>query len=53
MDDFKWLKPEPSPNWAVLPEAERIQERVWIDIGRPEPDRDAEMILSAVGIDER
>jgi hypothetical protein len=23
IDDFKWLKAEQSPNWRVLPEAER------------------------------
>ncbi|KAI2777662.1 TBCC-domain-containing protein [Daldinia loculata] len=29
VDDFKWLKTEPSPNWAVLPEDKRIPEDVW------------------------
>lgn len=32
VDDFKWLKSEHSPNWEVLPEAERVQERAWNDI---------------------
>lgn len=32
VDDFKWLKAEPSPNWSILPEAERIKEDVWITV---------------------
>jgi hypothetical protein len=24
VDDFKWLKPEPSPNWSKLPSEERL-----------------------------
>ncbi|KAI0849374.1 TBCC-domain-containing protein [Daldinia vernicosa] len=31
VDDFKWLKTEPSPNWAVLSEEKRIPEEVWKD----------------------
>lgn len=34
VDDFKWLKSEHSPNWEVLPEAERVEGRVWNDIRR-------------------
>ena len=29
VDDFKWLKTEPSPNWTVLDEASRIPDNVW------------------------
>ncbi|KAJ4293009.1 hypothetical protein N0V88_005673 [Collariella sp. IMI 366227] len=29
VDDFKWLKATPSPNWSVLPEEEAIPEEVW------------------------
>ncbi|KAK7755431.1 hypothetical protein SLS62_002659 [Diatrype stigma] len=32
VDDFKWLKSEPSPNWCVLPENKRIPETVWRDV---------------------
>lgn len=32
VDDFKWLKSEHSPNWEVLPEAERVQGLVWSNI---------------------
>lgn len=29
VDDFKWLQAEQSPNWAVLDEPDRVEERVW------------------------
>ncbi|KAI1385944.1 TBCC-domain-containing protein [Hypoxylon trugodes] len=29
VDDFKWLKTEPSPNWSILPEESRIPADVW------------------------
>ncbi|KAI0127643.1 tubulin binding cofactor C [Xylariales sp. AK1849] len=29
VDDFKWLKTEPSPNWNVLPEEKRLPEELW------------------------
>ncbi|KAL5114377.1 hypothetical protein ACEQ8H_007726 [Pleosporales sp. CAS-2024a] len=29
IDDFKWLKVEPSPNFSLLVESERIKEDVW------------------------
>ncbi|KAF2011768.1 TBCC-domain-containing protein [Aaosphaeria arxii CBS 175.79] len=29
IDDFKWLKSEPSPNYSVLVPDERVQEKVW------------------------
>lgn len=29
IDDFKWLKAEPSPHFSLLPKADRIQEDVW------------------------
>ena len=25
IDDFNWLSLEPSPNWSILPEDERVQ----------------------------
>lgn len=34
VDDFKWLKNEPSPNWSVLPEEKRVPADVWSkDVG--------------------
>ncbi|KAB2102676.1 hypothetical protein AG0111_0g9384 [Alternaria gaisen] len=29
IDDFKWLKAEPSPHFNILPAAERVSEEVW------------------------
>jgi len=29
VDDFKWLKSEPSPNWSVLPQNERLEDNFW------------------------
>ncbi|KAI9708429.1 MAG: hypothetical protein M1820_003889 [Bogoriella megaspora] len=31
VDDFNWLQAEHSPNWRVLPEAERADEKIWKD----------------------
>lgn len=31
IDDFKWLKMEPSPHFSILPEAERVSDGVWRD----------------------
>ncbi|EPE02387.1 tubulin-specific chaperone c [Ophiostoma piceae UAMH 11346] len=49
VDDFKWLRAEPSPNWSVLPEAERLPESVWTDAVRG-TGRSTEDVLKAVGI---
>lgn len=32
IDDFKWLKAEPSPNFRILEEEERVGESVWRDV---------------------
>lgn len=32
VDDFKWLKSEPSPNWSTLPVNERLQENIWTTV---------------------
>ncbi|PSN62554.1 TBCC-domain-containing protein [Corynespora cassiicola Philippines] len=31
IDDFKWLKAEPSPHFSILPASNRIEESVWKD----------------------
>lgn len=31
IDDFKWLKVEPSPNFSVLAESQRVKDEVWRD----------------------
>ncbi|KAF2466742.1 tubulin-specific chaperone c [Lindgomyces ingoldianus] len=32
IDDFKWLKSEPSPHFSLLPASDHIKEEVWKDI---------------------
>lgn len=29
VDDFKWLKNEPSPHWKLLPDSKRVDGSVW------------------------
>ncbi|KAL1602672.1 hypothetical protein SLS60_006090 [Paraconiothyrium brasiliense] len=51
IDDFKWLKVEPSPHWSILPESERVLQR---EIGRDylysRNQDDPSDILRAVGV---
>lgn len=48
VDDFKWLKIEPSPHWKVLVESERIGESVWREIVPGKPGIGVEDVLAAV-----
>ncbi|OJJ48647.1 hypothetical protein ASPZODRAFT_130751 [Penicilliopsis zonata CBS 506.65] len=32
IEDFKWIKPEPSPNWSLLNQSECVPEEVWAEI---------------------
>ena len=50
VDDFKWLKAEPSPNWSELPEEKRVGEKVWTDVVPGGPTVGVEEILTAVGL---
>ena len=50
VDDFKWLKSEPSPNWKTLPEQDRIKESIWTDLVPGGPEHGLEDILQGVGI---
>ncbi|ETN46618.1 uncharacterized protein HMPREF1541_00804 [Cyphellophora europaea CBS 101466] len=50
IDDFKWLKSEPSPNWSVLPVGERVPEETWREVVPGGPGWRTEDILKAVGI---
>ncbi|TDZ46862.1 Tubulin-specific chaperone C [Colletotrichum trifolii] len=50
VDDFKWLKSEPSPNWSVLPEEERLANEIWTKTVPGERGKDLHDILKAVGI---
>jgi hypothetical protein len=48
IDDFKWLKAEPSPNFCILAEAQTLGEEVWRDKVQGGEDGDLEDILRAV-----
>ncbi len=51
VDDFKWLRADqPSPNWCVLPEADRLPETVWTDVVAGELGLGTEDVLRAVGL---
>lgn len=50
VDDFKWLKAEHSPNWSVLPEAQRLSEDIWTKTVPGGRGLGLEDILGAVGI---
>ncbi|KAK5130075.1 hypothetical protein LTR08_002508 [Meristemomyces frigidus] len=50
VDDFKWLKSEPSPNWSVSDVAHRVLETDWRDIVSGGTEVDAGEILRAVDV---
>ncbi|KAH6651991.1 tubulin binding cofactor C-domain-containing protein [Truncatella angustata] len=50
VDDFKWLKSEPSPNWSILTEDKRVAADVWSkDVGG-NPSLSTDGILRKVGL---
>lgn len=53
VDDFKWLRSDASPNWSVLPEAERLPETVWTNSVAGGAGLSTEDVLSAVGIGKK
>lgn len=50
VDDFKWLKASESPNWAVMPEADRLPEDVWTEVVPGRPGASVEETLATVGL---
>ncbi|KAF2764301.1 putative tubulin-specific chaperone c [Teratosphaeria nubilosa] len=52
VDDFKWLKSEPSPNWRVLQPQSRVRDEVWRDVVRGGPETGLQEILKAVNLPE-
>ena len=48
MDDFKWLKSEPSPNWSVLDMPHRVRDEVWKEVVPGGPGLGVEDVLKAV-----
>jgi hypothetical protein len=50
IDDFKWLQAEPSPNFSLLPAAERVEDRVWKEKVPGGHGDGLDQILKAVGV---
>jgi hypothetical protein len=50
VDDFNWLKQEPSPNWSVLPESGRVTQETWTNIVPGSEKYGLTDILNAVGV---
>lgn len=52
IDDFKWLKTEPSPNFSLISESDRVDEEVWKTIVPGGHSTSLDDILQAVTIRE-
>jgi tubulin-specific chaperone C len=50
VDDFKWLKSEPSPNWRLMKDEDRVPEDTWREAVPGGPGWRVEDILRVVGI---
>ncbi|EXJ88883.1 hypothetical protein A1O3_01947 [Capronia epimyces CBS 606.96] len=50
VDDFKWLKPEPSPHWSILPTEDRIPDETWREVVPGGPGWSVKDILKSVGL---
>jgi len=50
IDDFKWLKSEPSPNWSILPPPDRLLDSIWTDVVPGGPSLGLDDILRRVGV---
>ncbi|KAJ5766928.1 uncharacterized protein N7511_004544 [Penicillium nucicola] len=48
VEDFKWIKPEPSPNWSLLDPNDAVPEEVWAEIVPGGPGWSLEDILHAI-----
>ncbi|KZF24547.1 TBCC-domain-containing protein [Xylona heveae TC161] len=47
VDDFKWIKSEPSPHWSVIPSEKRIPENIWTEAVPGGPGHKLDDILKA------
>ncbi|KAJ5520207.1 Tubulin binding cofactor C [Penicillium fimorum] len=50
VEDFKWIKPEPSPNWSLLDPNDAVPEEVWAEIVPGGPGWSLEDILQAIKV---
>ncbi|PKY08070.1 hypothetical protein P168DRAFT_286228 [Aspergillus campestris IBT 28561] len=52
VEDFKWIKPEPSPNWRLIPDADAVPEEVWAEIVPGGPGWSLDDILGALNLNK-
>ncbi|OQE90828.1 hypothetical protein PENNAL_c0011G07024 [Penicillium nalgiovense] len=50
VEDFKWIKPEPSPNWSLLDHNDAVPEEVWAEIVPGGPGWSLDDILHAINV---
>ncbi|KAK0384603.1 hypothetical protein NLU13_8689 [Sarocladium strictum] len=50
VDDFKWLKAGPSPNWTTLSEAERLDDEAWTTVVKGTSSTSVEEMLQKLHI---
>ena len=50
VQDFKWLKTEPSPNWNLLPTEDIVPDEVWSKIVPGGPGWSLDDVLKATGV---
>ena len=50
IDDFKWLKAEPSPHFSLLAEPERVEDKTWKYMVSGQLDTSVEEVLKGMGI---
>ena len=51
VEDFNWLRSEPSPHWEMLPVAQRVGKGVWTEMVPGGPNHGLADILRAVGVE--
>jgi hypothetical protein len=50
IDDFKWLKAEPSPHFSILPEDQRVPDEVWKEQVSGARGTSLDDVLTVVGV---
>jgi hypothetical protein len=53
VDDFKWLKAGPSPNWTTLSEAQALGEEMWTKVVPGRPGVSVDETLQKIGIPKK
>lgn len=50
VEDFEWIKSEPSPNWSLLAHEDAVPEEVWAEIVPGGPGWSLDDILQAINL---